>query len=165
MALKIRLRRMGRKNAPTYRIVVAENAMPRDGRIVENIGHYNPRSNPKALSVDRARSLYWIERGAVPTDTVKALLKKAGVFRPEEEATLLAAAAANLAASAKSAGSKARAAAGRVAEAVQEVAEDAREAAGEVVEDVVDAAEDAVDALRERVRGEDDRDEDNSDRS
>ena len=109
MALKIRLRRMGRRNAPTYRIVVAESSMPRDGRIVESLGHYNPRSTPKTLSVDRTRSLYWIERGAVPTETAKALLKKAGVFRPEEEANLIAAAAANLAASAKKAGSKVKA--------------------------------------------------------
>lgn len=144
MALKIRLRRMGRKNAPTYRIVVAESSMPRDGRIVESLGHYNPRSNPKALSVDRARSLFWIERGAIPTDTAHALLKKAGVFRPEEEANLIAAAAANLAASAKKTGSKVRSAAARVAETVQDVAGDVREAAGE-----------AVEAVRERVRGED----------
>ena len=153
MALKIRLRRMGRRNAPTYRIVVAESSMPRDGRIVESLGHYNPRSTPKTLSVDRTRSLYWIERGAVPTETAKALLKKAGVFRPEEEANLIAAAAANLAASAKKAGSKVKATAAKVAEVVQEAASEVRETAGGVIGTVVEAAGDAVEAVRERVSG------------
>ncbi|HET7275788.1 MAG TPA: 30S ribosomal protein S16, partial [Longimicrobiaceae bacterium] len=81
MALKIRLRRMGRKRAPTYRIVVAESSMPRDGRIVEKIGHYNPRTEPVTLVVDRDKTLTWMGKGAVPTDTVNSLLKKAGVFK------------------------------------------------------------------------------------
>ena len=101
MALKIRLRRMGRRNAPTYRVVVAESSMPRDGRIVENLGHYNPRTEPATLVVERNRALYWIERGAVPTETAKALLKRAGIFRPEAEAAAMAAAAAEAAEKAK----------------------------------------------------------------
>jgi small subunit ribosomal protein S16 len=94
MALKIRLRRMGRRNAPTYRIVVAEALAPRDGRLTDSIGHYNPRTEPATLVVDRARALHWIERGATPTETVKSLLKKAGVFRPEEPGAVSSAASA-----------------------------------------------------------------------
>ena len=82
MALKIRLRRMGRKKAPTYRLVVAESSMPRDGRFVAAIGHYNPRTEPLTLVVDREKALFWIGQGAVPTDTAKSLMKRAGVFGP-----------------------------------------------------------------------------------
>ncbi|MBA2670190.1 MAG: 30S ribosomal protein S16, partial [Gemmatimonadetes bacterium] len=71
MALKIRLRRMGRKKAPTYRLVVAESSMPRDGRFVANIGHYNPRTQPITLVVDRAQALQWMAKGAMPTDTAR----------------------------------------------------------------------------------------------
>jgi small subunit ribosomal protein S16 len=81
MALKIRLRRMGRKKAPTYRIVVAESSMPRDGRFVANLGHYNPRTEPMTLVVDREKTLGWLEQGATATDTVNSLLKRAGVFK------------------------------------------------------------------------------------
>ena len=87
MALKIRLRRMGRKKAPTYRIVVAETTMPRDGRFVASIGHYNPRTEPLTLQVDRDRALFWLDQGAIPTDTAKSLLKRAGVFGPAPTAT------------------------------------------------------------------------------
>ena len=87
MALKIRLRRMGRKKAPTYRIVVAESSSPRDGRFVANLGHYNPRTEPATLVVDRERSLQWLAKGAVATETVEALLRKAGVFGPAPTVT------------------------------------------------------------------------------
>ena len=85
MALKIRLRRMGRKKAPHYRIVIAESANARDGRFVANIGHYNPTTNPMTLVVDREKALYWLGQGATPTDTVNSLLKKGGVFQPAPE--------------------------------------------------------------------------------
>src|SRR5215207_1199766 len=85
MALKIRLRRMGRKKAPHYRIVIAESSMPRDGRFVATIGHYNPTTQPETLKVDRDKALAWMAKGAVPTDTVGSLLKKAGVFSPVPE--------------------------------------------------------------------------------
>src|ERR1700741_3447612 len=85
MALKIRLRRMGRKKAPHYRIVVAESTMPRDGRFVATVGHYNPTTQPETLKVDRDRALAWIAKGAVATDTVHSLFRKAGVYRPAPE--------------------------------------------------------------------------------
>ncbi len=82
MALKIRLRRMGRKKAPHYRIVVAESSMPRDGRFVAKVGHYNPTTTPATLVVDRDKALQWMGKGAMPTETVQSLFKKAGVFGP-----------------------------------------------------------------------------------
>ncbi len=77
--VKIRLRRMGAKKAPFYRIVVADSRYPRDGRFIEEIGTYDPKSTPVALKVDLERAQAWIKTGAQPTETVKALLKKAGV--------------------------------------------------------------------------------------
>ena len=75
--VKIRLRRMGAKKNPFYRIVVAESRCPRDGRFIEEIGTYNPLTDPAEIKVDLERAKYWIANGAQPTDTVKALLKKA----------------------------------------------------------------------------------------
>ncbi len=76
--VKIRLRRMGAKKNPYYRIVVADSFSPRDGRCIEEIGSYDPLAEPVVLKVDAERAQYWIKNGAQPTDTVKALLKKAG---------------------------------------------------------------------------------------
>jgi small subunit ribosomal protein S16 len=78
--VKIRLRRMGAKKNPFYRIVVADSRFPRDGRFIEEIGTYNPLTNPSEIKVNGERALEWIKTGAQPTDTVKALLKKAGVL-------------------------------------------------------------------------------------
>ena len=75
--VKIRLRRMGAKKNPFYRIVVADSASPRDGRCIEEIGTYNPLSTPSEINVNVERAQYWISNGAQPSDTVKALLKKA----------------------------------------------------------------------------------------
>ena len=75
--VKIRLRRMGAKKAPFYRIVVADSRSPRDGRFIEEIGTYDPLSETKSLRVDLERAKYWIANGAQPTDTVRGLLKKA----------------------------------------------------------------------------------------
>ena len=77
--VKIRLRRMGAKKAPFYRIVVADSRYPRDGRFIEEIGTYDPKANPAELKVDVERAQAWIMTGAQPTETVKSLLKKAGV--------------------------------------------------------------------------------------
>ena len=77
--VKIRLRRMGAKKAPFYRIVVADSRYPRDGRFIEEIGFYNPPVDPAELKVDVDRAQAWIKTGAQPTETVRALLKKAGV--------------------------------------------------------------------------------------
>ena len=78
--VKIRLRRMGAKKAPFYRIVVADSRYPRDGRFIEEIGIYNPVSNPAELKVDVDRAQAWIKSGAQPTETVRDLLKKAGAL-------------------------------------------------------------------------------------
>lgn len=78
--VKIRLRRMGAKKNPFYRIVVADSRAPRDGRFVEEIGTYDPLANPSTIKVDVERAQYWVKNGAQPTDTVKALLKKAGAL-------------------------------------------------------------------------------------
>ena len=75
MAVKIRLRRMGAKKAPFYRIVVADSRYPRDGRFIEEIGTYDPTKNPSVISVDMEKSEKWIATGAQPTDTVKKILK------------------------------------------------------------------------------------------
>jgi len=75
--VKIRLRRMGAKKNPYYRIVVADSLAPRDGRCIEEIGSYDPLTEPITLKVDSERAQYWIKNGAQPTETVKALLKKA----------------------------------------------------------------------------------------
>lgn len=80
MAVKIRLRRMGAKKAPFYRIVVADSRYPRDGRFVEELGYYDPTKEPSVLKVDDEKAKSWIANGAQPTDTVKALLKKNGTI-------------------------------------------------------------------------------------
>ena len=78
--VKIRLRRMGAKKAPFYRIVVADARSPRDGRCIEEIGTYNPLTEPATITVDAEKAQTWIKNGAQPTDTVRNLLKNAGVL-------------------------------------------------------------------------------------
>lgn len=78
--VKIRLRRMGAKKNPFYRIVVADSRAPRDGRFIEEIGTYDPLADPAAIKIDTERAQYWVKTGAQPTDTVKALLKKSGAI-------------------------------------------------------------------------------------
>ena len=80
MAVKIRLRRMGAKKAPFYRIVVADSRYPRDGRFIEELGYYNPMTEPADVKVDADKVKEWMANGAQPTDTVKALLKKSGAI-------------------------------------------------------------------------------------
>ena len=80
MAVKIRLRRMGAKKAPFYRVVVADSRFPRDGRFIEEIGYYNPLTDPAEVVIDGEKAKKWISNGAQPTDTVKALLKKNGIL-------------------------------------------------------------------------------------
>ncbi len=79
MAVKIRLRRTGAKKAPSYRVVVADSRYPRDGRFIEEIGYYNPLTDPVTVKIDLDKAANWIANGAQPTDTVKVLLKKAGL--------------------------------------------------------------------------------------
>lgn len=80
MAVKIRLRRIGAKKAPFYRIVVADSRFPRDGRFIEEIGYYDPTKNPSIVKVDADKAKEWIANGAQPTDTVKRLLKDNGTI-------------------------------------------------------------------------------------
>ena len=80
MAVKIRLRRMGAKKAPFYRIVVADSRYPRDGRFIEEIGYYDPTKEPSVINVDGEKAKKWIANGAQPTDTVKGILKTKGVL-------------------------------------------------------------------------------------
>lgn len=83
MATRIRLRRMGRKKQPEYRIVVAEKTDARDGRFIETIGHYRPREQPAVIHVDGDRARAWIAKGATPSETVHSLFRKAGVYAPQ----------------------------------------------------------------------------------
>ena len=80
MAVKIRLRRMGAKKAPFYRIVVADERYPRDGRFIEEIGYYDPTKEPTVVDLDADKAKTWLKNGAQPTDTVKVILKKEGVL-------------------------------------------------------------------------------------
>ncbi|MBQ2735012.1 MAG: 30S ribosomal protein S16 [Clostridia bacterium] len=79
MAVKIRLRRMGAKKAPFYRVIVADSRDPRNGKFIDEIGYYNPLTNPADIKIDAEKANHWIKSGAQPTDTVKALLKKSGI--------------------------------------------------------------------------------------
>ncbi len=81
MAVKIRLRRMGAKKAPFYRVVVADSRFPRDGRFIEEIGYYNPTVEPPVIKVDADKVQQWIANGAQPTETVRAILKKSGAIK------------------------------------------------------------------------------------
>ncbi|MDL2220852.1 30S ribosomal protein S16 [Eubacteriales bacterium OttesenSCG-928-N14] len=80
MAVKIRLKRMGAKKKPFYRVVVSDSRTPRDGRFIEEIGYYNPLVDPVEIKIDAERAQYWLGNGAQPSDTVRALLKKSGAI-------------------------------------------------------------------------------------
>ena len=88
MAVRIRLRRTGRKKAPMYRIVVADSRSPRDGKFIEVVGQYAPRQGEGALNLRAERVNYWLDNGALPSDTVRSLLRKAGVLKARHEARL-----------------------------------------------------------------------------
>ena len=77
--VKIRLKRIGAKKAPVYRVVVADSRYPRNGRFIEEIGYYNPLTNPAEIKIDAEKAKKWISNGAQPTETVKSLLKKSGI--------------------------------------------------------------------------------------
>ena len=77
--VKIRLRRMGAKKAPFYRVIVADSRSPRDGRFIDELGYYNPLTNPAEIKIDAEKAKKWLGNGAQPTETVKSLLKKSGI--------------------------------------------------------------------------------------
>ena len=79
--VKIRLRRMGAKKAPFYRVVVADSRAPRDGRFIEEIGYYNPLTDPADIKIDAEKAQAWLQKGAQPTDTVRSLLKKSDILK------------------------------------------------------------------------------------
>ena len=81
MAVKMRLRRMGAKKAPFYRVVVADERSPRDGKFIDEIGYYNPLTNPADVKIDAEKAQKWLDNGAQPTETVKSLLKKSGIVK------------------------------------------------------------------------------------
>ncbi len=81
MAVKLRLKRMGSKQRPFYRIVAADSRFPRDGRFIETVGTYNPIANPAEIKIDKDLAIKWLNNGAEPTDTVKALLKNEGILK------------------------------------------------------------------------------------
>ena len=85
MAVRIRLRRTGRKRAPMFRIVVADSRSPRDGRFIEIVGQYAPRQGENALNLQTERVNYWLDNGALPTDTVRSLLRRAGILKARHE--------------------------------------------------------------------------------
>lgn len=77
--VKMRLKRLGAKKAPFYRVIVADSRSPRDGRFIDEVGYYNPMTNPEEIKIDAEKAKTWIANGAQPTETVKALLKKSGI--------------------------------------------------------------------------------------
>ena len=85
MAVKIRLRRMGSKKRPFYRLVVADSRSPRDGRFIEEIGYFDPIADPVEVRIDTDKAIKWLKNGAQPTDTARALLKKNGVYDEMQE--------------------------------------------------------------------------------
>ncbi|MDA1081565.1 MAG: 30S ribosomal protein S16 [Gemmatimonadetes bacterium] len=88
MPVRIRLHRTGRKNSPAYRIIVVDGRAPRQGKYLEAIGQYSPRGGDKALNLLADRALYWLSKGAQPSDTVRSLLRRAGVMKTQHETRL-----------------------------------------------------------------------------
>ena len=80
MAVKMRLTRIGAKKAPFYRVIIADSRSPRDGRFIDEVGTYNPLTNPSEIKIDAEKAKTWLQNGAQPTETVKALLKKSGII-------------------------------------------------------------------------------------
>lgn len=89
MAVKIRLKRMGAKKRPFYRIVVADSRFPRDGRFIEEIGYYNPIEDPAVIKVDSTLAIKWFKNGAMPTDTVRDILSKEGIMKQFHESKIV----------------------------------------------------------------------------
>ena len=88
MAVKLRLRRMGAKKRPFYRIVAADSRFPRDGRFIEEIGYYNPIETPAVVKIDEEKALAWLQNGAIPSDTVRDLFSKEGIMKKFHESKM-----------------------------------------------------------------------------
>ena len=88
MAVKLRLKRMGAKKQPFYRIVAADSRAPRDGRFIEEIGYYNPVENPAVVKIDEEKAINWLSTGAIPTDTVRDLLSREGIMKKFHESKM-----------------------------------------------------------------------------
>ena len=88
MAVKIRLKRMGAKKRPFYRIVAVDSRSPRDGRFIEEVGYYNPIVEPKEVKIDETKALKWLNEGAIPTDTVRDLFSKQGIMKKFHESKM-----------------------------------------------------------------------------
>lgn len=86
MSVKIRLKRMGAKKKPFYRVIVADSRSPRDGKFIEELGYYNPLKEPSEIKIDAGKAEKWLSNGAQPTDTVKNLFKRAGIVKPSSAA-------------------------------------------------------------------------------
>ncbi len=168
MAVKIKLKRVGKVHAPQYRIVIADARTARNGRAIEEIGVYQPMQDPSVIRVDSDRVQYWLGVGAQPTEAVTAILKVTGDWQkfkglPGAEGTLrvaepkpnkliaFEAAVKDAAAEPKTPAKKAKAVVEEVAEKVETVVEDVAETVGAVVEDVVEAVEDVVETVVEKV--------------
>ena len=89
MAVKLRLKRMGAKKRPFYRIVAADSRSPRDGRFIEEVGYYNPIVEPKEVKIDETKALKWLNEGAIPTDTVRDLFSKQGIMKKFHESKMV----------------------------------------------------------------------------
>ncbi len=89
MAVKLRLKRMGSKKKPFYRVVAADSRSPRDGKFIEEVGYYNPISNPCEVKIDEDKALKWLKDGAIPTDTVRDLFSKQGIMKKFHESKLI----------------------------------------------------------------------------
>ena len=85
MAVKLRLKRMGAKKSPFYRVVAADSRSPRDGKFIETVGYYNPVSEPAEIKIDEELALKWLNNGAIPTDTVRNIFKKQGIMKKFHE--------------------------------------------------------------------------------
>jgi small subunit ribosomal protein S16 len=131
LAVKIRLMRVGKKKQPTYRVVIADERSPRDGRFIEIIGQYAPRQEPSAITLDNARALHWLQHGAVPTESASKILDIAGVYDEYKQASGKAAAARPKAKTPKAKTVKAKPEAEAAAPAAEEASAEAVPAAEE----------------------------------
>ena len=120
MSVKIRLKRMGTKKVPFFRIVVADSRAPRDGRFIEELGYYNPLTEPKLVKIDNEKALEWMKKGARPSETVERLFRDNGVFDQKEE---------------------------QIVEVIEEVIEEIEEEIEEVIEEIEEEIEEAIEEV------------------